>query len=148
MKRLLAGIIILALLLLGLSACLPGDETPTPQPQPTPEESEVAPVNEDVSTPLTFTLSEGSENADIPVPSAYVRGEALAGEDLASLLARLPALAACTADITDFNFPDEVIPRRKRRGGMSEAYSFKGGPVPCSCRRTFFFTRDPQPDSI
>ena len=110
MKRLLAGIIVLAQLLVGLSACSPGDETPAPLPLPTVEESEGVPLNEEENAPLTFSLSEGTKNADILVPSAYVRGESLAGEELASLLNRLPALAAGRSDTTDFNFPDEVIP--------------------------------------
>ena len=110
MKRLLIGIIVLAFLLSGLSACLPGNETPTPLPQPTPEESEGVPVNDEEDAPLTFSLSEGSESADIPVPSVYVRGQALAGEELAAILDRLPALIADPSDTTVFNFPDEVIP--------------------------------------
>jgi hypothetical protein len=110
MKRLLMGIIVLALFFAGFSACLPGNETPTPLPLPTPEKSEGVPVNEEESAPLTFTLSEGTENADILVPSAYVKGESLADEELASLLDRLPALVAGRSDTTDFNLPDEVIP--------------------------------------
>jgi hypothetical protein len=94
MKRLLIGIIVLAFLLSGLSACLPGNETPTPLPQPTPEESEGVPVIKEEDAPLTFSLSEGSEGADIPVPSVYVRGQALAGDELAAILDRLPALIA------------------------------------------------------
>ena len=62
MKRLHMGIIVIVLLFFGLSACSPGNETPTPLP--TPEESEGVPLDEEESTPLTFTLSEGMENAD------------------------------------------------------------------------------------
>jgi len=110
MKRFLMGIIVLALLTPWLSACLPGNETPTALPQPTPTASEDVPMNEEVSEPLTFNLSEGSENPDIAVPSAYVQGKPLANEEIAALIARLPVLIAGSSDAVDFNFPDEVIP--------------------------------------
>ena len=72
-------------------------------------------MNEEESTPLTFSLSEGSESADIPVPSAYVRGEALTGEDLASLLARLPALIAGPSLIQRFLISRTKSSRRRSR---------------------------------
>ncbi|TFG65907.1 MAG: hypothetical protein E4H32_01000, partial [Nitrospirales bacterium] len=120
MKRLQMGFIIIALLFLGLSACSPGNETPTPLP--TPEESEDVPLDEDESTPLTFTLSEGKENADIFVPPTYVQGESLADEELASLLNRLPTLVAGLSDTTDFNFPDEVIPPPRPGETLKETF--------------------------
>lgn len=110
MKRLLIGFIILAFFVSGLSACLPANETPTPTPLPTPVESDASPVDVEVNAPLTFSLSEGAQNADIPVPSVYVRGEALTDEELALILDRLPALTVDTSDAAGFNFPDEVIP--------------------------------------
>jgi hypothetical protein len=124
MKRLHMGIIVIALLFFGLSACSPGNETPTPLP--TPEESEGVPLDEEESTPLTFTLSEGMENADIFVPSTYVQGESLADEELASLLNRLPALVAGLSDTTDFNFPDEVIPPPRPGETLEESFPPEG----------------------
>jgi len=110
MQRLQMGMIMIVLLSLGLSACSRGVVTETPSPQPAPEDGEELPLEEEVSTPLTFSLSEGVESADNFVPSQYVQGEPLTEEELASLLKRLPALESVPPDTADFNLPDEVIP--------------------------------------
>jgi hypothetical protein len=103
------GITIIALLIIGLAACSKDDGEPTPLPTPE-EESEGVPLDEIDEAPLTFTLSEGSEQPDEIIPSAYVPGETLTDEELASILERLPALVMDASDAVELNLPDEVIP--------------------------------------
>ncbi len=110
MKRLLMGIAIIALLIVGLAACSKDDGGMTPLPTPEEDGSEGVPLDADDPEPLTFTLSEGSETPDEIIPSAYVPGDPLPEQELAALLERLPALVADPADAVDFNLPDEVIP--------------------------------------
>ncbi|MBT7326338.1 MAG: hypothetical protein HN855_14365, partial [Anaerolineae bacterium] len=127
MKRLIMGITIILLLIIGLVACSAGDETSTPLPTPEEEAGdEGTPLDEDDPEPLTFTLSNGSEEPTEFISSAYVKGDPLAGEELASLLARLPALVADPSDTTDFNLPDEVIPPPRPGETLEESFPPEG----------------------
>ena len=127
MKRLLMGITIIALLIIGLAACSKDDAGTTTPPLPTPEEeSEGVPLDEIEETPLIFALSEGSEEPTEFVPAAYVRGETLAEDELASLLERLPALVVGPSDTTDFNLPDEVIPPPRPGETFEESFPPEG----------------------
>ena len=122
MKRLHTGIIILALLFFWLSACSLGDVKETPKTSPTPEESKDVLLDEEESSPLTFSLSEGVENADTFVPSRYMQGDPLTDEELASLLNRLPALAAGPSDTAILIFRTKSS-RRRSRGRCSKNLS-------------------------
>ncbi len=109
MKRSFMGIFVILMLVVGLAACKGGNDGPAAQPTPEDEETGV-PLDENEPTPLTFSLSEGTEGAEEYVASAYVPGAPLGDEELASILERLPALVMGGSDAVDFNLPDEVIP--------------------------------------
>lgn len=130
MKRLLMGIAIIALLIVGLAACSKDDGGTTPLPTPEEEGSEGVPLDADDPEPLTFSLSEGTEGAEEYVASTYVPGDPLSDEDLVALLDRLPALVQGADDTTDFNLPDEVIPPPRPGETLEEPFPFEeGAPV-------------------
>jgi len=118
------GITISALLIIGLAACSKEGGEPTPLPTPEEEESESVPLDEIDEVPLTFTLSEGSETPDEIISSAYVPGDPLPDEELASLLDRLPALVQSADDAVELNLPDEVIPPPRPGETVEQPFPF------------------------
>ncbi len=65
---------------------------------------------DDDDAPFTFTLSDGAATPSDFVPLPLAAGEPLPEDDIARILARLPALVKEGEDAVDFNLPDEVIP--------------------------------------
>ena len=128
MKRNLMGLLVIVLLIVGLGACTGAEEIKTSQPTPEAGDEEPGvPLDEGDPEPLTFSLSEGTEGAEVYVPSSYVRGDALSDEELASILERLPALVMDAADQTDFNLPDEVIPPPRPGETLEEPFPYEEG---------------------
>ncbi|MBT3336425.1 MAG: hypothetical protein HN855_13895 [Anaerolineae bacterium] len=127
-KRSLMGIAIIFLLIVGVAGCSFGGDSAKPLPTPSggTDSGEGISLDEDDPEPLTFTLSEGSEQPDEIAPSAYVPGAPLPEEELASLLERLPALVADPADAVDFNLPDEVIPPPRAGETLEESFPPEG----------------------
>ena len=122
MKRVQIGLIGIILLSMVLSACEPLGPAQTPTPVSTPVEIGEESVNEEDSKPLTFTLSEGTEDAQPLIPSSYQRGDPLSEDDLSALLGRLPAIIADPADTAEFNLPDEVIPPPQPGETLEESF--------------------------
>lgn len=128
MKRNLMGLLVIGLLILGLAACKGAESVKTPQATPEADGEEIGvPLDADEPTPLTFTLTEGTENAEVYVHSAYVRGDALLDEELVSILERLPALVMDAADQTEFNLPDDLIPPPRPGETLEEPFPADGG---------------------
>jgi len=104
-------------------------ELPLPDTSGGTTEGVVSP-DEDGETSLIFRLSEGVPQPDVVAPSVLTEGTPLGGEELASLLARLPALIADPEDKVDFNLPDEVIPPPRPGATIDEAFPPEGGAAP------------------
>jgi len=122
-NRLLKPALNAGILLVTISACSlprlgPGEDV-TPQPIPmgqggTSAETgaAVTPESEgDEEEPdFTITLSDGQAQPEQAQPLPVAAGEPLPEEEVARILARLPALTAEAEDILDFRLPDEVLP--------------------------------------
>ena len=122
MKRLQTGLIFLLVFLIILYACKGQDLVATPTPWQQTKELGAEPIEIEEDVPLTFTLSEGVEQDEVPIPTAYVQGETLDPDALEALLARLPVLEPKPSDITDFNLPDEVIPPPRPGETIEESF--------------------------
>ncbi len=125
MKRNLMGLLVIALLIVGLAACKGAESVNTPQPEPDDEVG--VPLEADDPEPLTFTLSEGTEGGEVYLPANYTPGDPLSDEELASILDRLPTLVQGADDTTDFNLPDEVIPPPRPGETVDEPFPYDGG---------------------
>ena len=131
-KKLIVGAVsivsIIVLGVVGFKAWQGANSPDHPLPTPVSEESAGQPVpGEDDGEPLGLRLSEGFPQPDIIAPSTFMEGASLEGEELASLLERLPALVADPADAVDFNLPDEIIPPPRAGETLEESFPPEGG---------------------
>ncbi|HSR35464.1 MAG TPA: alpha-2-macroglobulin family protein [Anaerolineae bacterium] len=78
---------------------------------------------------LLIRLSEGREEAQEAVSLPVASGEPLTGEELAPILARLPALAVEPEDQVDFRLPEDSLPPPRTGETVEEPFPPLPAPV-------------------
>ncbi|KAA3645374.1 MAG: hypothetical protein DWQ07_12970 [Chloroflexi bacterium] len=102
----------------------PGTEIPvdpsTGSPTTPGGEGEFVTVGE--GTGLTITLSEGQSQPQDIVPVTLAQGVPLTDEEIQAILDRVPALETEPGDVTDFNFPVDLLPPPLTGETIEEAF--------------------------
>jgi hypothetical protein len=78
---------------------------------------------------LGIRLSEGREGVQEAVSLPVARGEPLTAAEMASILARLPALEDETGDVVDFRRPQDSLPPPRPGQTVEEAFPPPEAPV-------------------
>jgi uncharacterized protein YfaS (alpha-2-macroglobulin family) len=87
-----------------------GQNIPQTNGTAVPGDTNMSTTNPSDNQPISFQLSEGQAQPAPYVPLPVVNGDPLTPEEIAAILARLPAIPTETGDQTDFKLPTDPIP--------------------------------------